>query len=79
MAYFNGIRGEGNMVRHSSLRKWKSWQGAIIPQSRNLRIGPKRNFRFQKNVKSHKLKWEQYVKLRHLFLTFFKIFAYNFL
>ena len=38
------------------------------PATRNLRIGPKRNFWFQKNVKNHKLKWKQYVKLRHFSL-----------
>ena len=51
MACFNGICGEENMVRHSSLCKWKSWQGSISHRLRDLRIGPKRYFQFQKNCK----------------------------
>ena len=48
MTQSNGILGEGNMVRHSPLHKWKSWQGAISRRSSDLRISSNRFFRFQK-------------------------------
>ena len=79
MAYFNDIRGEGNMVGHSSLRKWKSWQEANIRQSCDLRIGPKRNFRFQKNYKQPEAEVKTVCQVVTFISYFFKIFAYNFL